>query len=320
MLTGARLEVRSRAQRLALWSMPHPAPLPENLHDKPFSVRDATELGIPMRRLRARDLAAPFHGFREPSGGEKDLLSRCRAYSTRAPALVVFGHATAAMLWGLPLPFSLESDPRLCVLHLAGGRAPRGTGVRGAKSQRTVAVRTVGDVRLTSPVDTWLDLAPQLTVPDLVAAGDALVLGENPLASLGDIRAGIRDRPGARGIRRARDASELIREGSRSRRESLLRVAIADAGLPEPELNAPVQLNDGGCYHGDLVFRAHRVVVEYEGDHHRTDAWQWAHDIDRYNRMIASGWLPLRIARGLPFPAAARMVRETLANRTHLNS
>lgn len=295
--------------------MPDPQLLPEGLRSGPFAVSTARALGVPTHRLRARDLNAPFHGVREPSGSAQDLLSRCRAYSTHASSHVVFSHATAARLWGLPLPLGLERDPRLHVLHLAGGRAPRGAGVRGAKSRRTVAVRTLDGIRLTAPVETWLDLAPTLSLPDLVALGDAVVSGDEPLATVHDIQAAIRDRPGARGIRRAREAARIIRPGSRSRRESLLRVALADAGLPEPELNAAVELNDGSSYRGDLVFRAHRVVVEYEGDQHRTDEWQWAHDLDRYNRMMASGWLPLRVARGLSFEAAAHLVRDALASR-----
>lgn len=298
--------------------MPDPRPLPESLQGGPFSVSAAKALGVPVQRLRASDLTTPFHGVREPSGSSQDLLSRCRAYSTHASAQVIFSHATAAQLWGLPIPLSIERDTRLRVLHLAGGRAPRGKGVRGAKSRRTVAVRTLGGVRLTAPVETLLDLASELSVPDLVAVGDAVVAGVEPLASLHDIQAAIRERPGARGIRRARVAVSLIRPGSRSRRESLLRVALVNAGLPEPEINAIIELEDGGSYHGDLVFRAHRVVVEYEGDQHRTDEWQWHHDIDRYNRMVASGWLPLRVTRGLSFEDAANLVRHALATRlTH---
>ncbi|QPE03548.1 hypothetical protein IT882_09315 [Microbacterium schleiferi] len=296
--------------------MPDPQPLPDTLQGVPFSVSAAQALGVPTRRLRARDLRAPFHGVRERSDRAQDLLSRCLAYSTRASTHVVFAQATAAQLWGLPLPLALEHDPSLHVLHLAGGRAPRGAGVRGSKSSRTVAIRALHGIRLTAPVDTWLGLAATLHLPDLVALGDAIVSGDAPLASIRDIHAGIRDRPGARGIRRAREAASLIRRGSRSRRESLLRVALVDAGLPEPEINAAVELSDGSTYHGDLVFRAHRVVVEYEGDQHRTDDWQWAHDIDRYNRMIASGWFPLRISRRLGFEAAAHVVRETLSTRT----
>jgi very-short-patch-repair endonuclease len=44
----------------------------------------------------------------------------------------------------------------------------------------------------------------------------------------------------------------------------------------------------------DLSWPWHRVALEYEGDHHRTDARQWHHDITRYSRLQELGWLVFR--------------------------
>ncbi|WP_217274656.1 endonuclease domain-containing protein [Rathayibacter sp. VKM Ac-2835] len=53
---------------------------------------------------------------------------------------------------------------------------------------------------------------------------------------------------------------------------------------------------DGRIGRVDLLFRRWRVVVEYEGDHHRTDRAQWDRDLIRYERLAAAGWTVVRIA------------------------
>jgi very-short-patch-repair endonuclease len=62
------------------------------------------------------------------------------------------------------------------------------------------------------------------------------------------------------------------------------------AGLPRPEANGWVGDPAGTpTYRGDLVFRAERVIVEYEGAHHRERA-QYAADLRRRNDLVAWGW------------------------------
>jgi hypothetical protein len=43
------------------------------------------------------------------------------------------------------------------------------------------------------------------------------------------------------------------------------------------------------------VLRELRVVLEYEGDQHRTDARQWNRDIERHEGFDATGWRLVRI-------------------------
>ena len=78
-----------------------------------------------------------------------------------------------------------------------------------------------------------------LTVDELVVAGDSCVRiprrefegSDLPLCSLGDLQRMIDRHRGKRGIRRAREAIKLIRVGSDSPQESLLRLAIVRGGL-----------------------------------------------------------------------------------------
>ena len=87
-----------------------------------------------------------------------------------------------------------------------------------------------------------------------------------------------------------------MRQGAESRPETLVRLAIADAGLPEPEVNVNVYAADGTFIgRGDLLYRRYRVVVEYDGEQHRTDSWQYDSDIGRLDRFAASGWRVVRL-------------------------
>jgi hypothetical protein len=119
-------------------------------------------------------------------------------------------------------------------------------------------------IALTTPERTWLDLAEMLTVDELVVAGDSCVRvprlefegRDMPLCSLEDLQRMIDRHRGKRGIRKAREALKLIRLGSDSPQESLLRLAIVRGGLPEPELNVPIVDEAGTRHHKpDLSYR-----------------------------------------------------------------
>ncbi|MCO4238491.1 hypothetical protein [Pseudarthrobacter raffinosi] len=85
-----------------------------------------------------------------------------------------------------------------------------------------------------------------LDLNDLVAAGDSIVVSHGddfpmprkPLATVADLRHIVGQYPGMRGVKTARLALDLIRVGADSAPESLMRLALVQAGLPEPTLNA----------------------------------------------------------------------------------
>ena len=78
--------------------------------------------------------------------------------------------------------------------------------------------------------------------------------------------------------------------------ETRARLAFAQAGLPEPELNATMYAEDGHFLaRVDFLWRGPRVIVEYEGDQHRTDRRQWQNDIQRTRLLEGLGWRVIRI-------------------------
>ncbi|KQZ84471.1 hypothetical protein ASD56_10970 [Microbacterium sp. Root166] len=292
--------------------MRSPRPLPPSHSGRPFSVADALSAGIPSSRLRRSDLRSPFHGVRVPVGAA-GLRAECESYATRMPETWVFSHTTAARLLGLPLPRRLEREPGVHVTAV-GGRAPRGKGVIGHTTVRDPRVWQTRGLRITAPERTWADLAPLLTLDELIVVGDRIVGLPRPPGTPIAMHGAVQESAGMRGSLALADALELVREGSRSPRETRARVALIRAGMPEPALNAEIVL-PRRIVHGDLVFREWRTLVEYEGDQHRTDAVQWSRDLERYNDLVEAGWLVIRVSKSMPSGEVVARVARALHSR-----
>lgn len=123
--------------------------------------------------------------------------------------------------------------------------------------------------------------------------------------------------PGGRALRSAiRD----VREGSESRPESHLRLLIARAGLPEPELNQTLHDVRGmRPPRVDMLFRSSRLVIEYDGDQHRTDPRQYEKDLRRIEAIREAGYTVIQVRSsglyGDPAGTIARISRALAAAR-----
>jgi very-short-patch-repair endonuclease len=136
-----------------------------------------------------------------------------------------------------------------------------------------------------------------LTIDALVAAGDSLLGHTNPdpAGTIEWMRESITG-DGRRGVRKLRAAIELMRSGVRSAAETRLRLLLHRAGLPEPQVNLRIYGTSGQFLaEGDLVYEKQRVIVEYEGDYHRTDVAKFRSDIHRRERMDDHGWSTIRV-------------------------
>lgn len=309
-----------------------PRPLPLTLPDV-FDVRAAKSAGVTTRRLRHPSLEAPFRGARIASSeavpGERsdvavvarawrdDIRRRARAYASVAPEHAFFCGVTAAVLHDLPLPLrvlhGVDSDSARLIdaaVH-PPHRAPRAAGVRGRPLGPTLA--TVGDVRglRVATVDaTWAQLAVELTVDELIIVADALVYEPR-------LRGVVRGQPGSGkstiprlsalaattrvGGATLREAVRNTRVGSASPPETVLRLAMLREGLPEPEPDLDVDVYDRSgvpIRFTELAYPRWRVLIEYEGDHHRVERAQWQRDVDKHAACVAAGWEVIRILAG----------------------
>jgi len=326
-----------------------PAPLPPNLGQF-FSAVQARALGVSPARLRAADLESPFRGARvmrapaatgsaerassdivEREQARRELvLARARAFVTVMPPYAFFTGLTAAAIWGAPLPRSSARNPGsepLDVAVLAPDRPLRTSGVRGYQTtpSLTAVVRHRG-LPVTCPASTWASLGRSLSVSQLVAVGDAMVHqprrrngdpggAAGALAAIDDLGTAVA--AGRRvGVGRLREALPHIRVGSMSPGETDLRLALAADGLPEPALDFDL-MDAGGRRFGwtEIAYPRWRVLVEYEGDHHRTDRAQWYRDVAKHARCRDLGWDVVRVTSADLYPrpdAAVARVRQAL--------
>lgn len=278
--------------------MRSPEPLPRELASSPFAVADARAGGIRKRRLYAVDLVRPFAGVRSADDRSDDLDWLCAAYLARAPEDRFFSHLTAARLHRLPLPVAVQVDHRLHVSVLAPARAVRGAGVAGHQlTAKPGLVTRVRGLPVANAVETWCQLAPSLGVDALVTAADALVAVGTiaPQRTLEAMTAALRV-DSRRGVIALRSAFELVRPGTRSPAETRLRLLLLRAGIREPLVNQRVYARDGTFLgEGDLVFPEERLIIEYEGDYHRTDLRKFRDDIHRRERFEDERWSVLRL-------------------------
>lgn len=286
--------------------------------------------------MRARDLETPFRGVRTmvhsvDDGASRDepldrdrrkreaVLRAAHAYRLVMPAHAFFAGRTAAVIYGLPVAHGEELE---VAVH-APARATRRHGIHCVKvAPHLASIREYMGLRLSSPASTWAMLGATLTERELVIVGDAVVRVPRddrgrPTSSLATIdeleratAAGTR-----RGVARLRATAPLVRVGSASPLETEYRLDAGAAGLPIPELD--VEIRDAcGRLLGitEFVYRRYRVLVEVEGDHHRTSRLQWVRDIEKYAAYVAEGWEVVRLTsahvRGGRAPS---MVREVLS-------
>ena len=111
------------------------------------------------------------------------------------------------------------------------------------------------------------------------------------------------------GIGTLREACEQAESGVESPMETVLRVQLIAAGFPNPEINATFRLSNGRTIRPDLLYRDARVLIEYLGDHHRTDRSTWEHDVERSRDLAAAGYIELQVtASDLQQPRFGRLV------------
>lgn len=294
--------------------MPRLVQLPPELRTRPFPVDEAARAGIRSGRLRSNDVDAPFAAVRV-SDEMIGPVDPAELFAVRMSPRQFFSHVTAARLHGLPLPPRHAMGSDLDVAVEIPNQCPRMPGVRGHRlTPGSVSIVEVGSLRVASPVDTWRQMSTLLTVDDLVVVGDALVRRNKPLATLPELRAAVVRHGRHRGARRLREALESVRPRVDSPNETQLRLILVRNGLPEPVVNGIIVDSAGTqLATGDLVYREYRVLVEYDGEQHRTDQDQYNWDIDRLDRIRDAGWRVVRVNRSHMAGNAVLAVRKVEA-------
>lgn len=271
--------------------------LPPQLAARPFTLEDARQAGLTRDRIRRVDVEHVSRGLYRPASWDFDLENAARALSEATPGAWI-SHVTAARLRNSCLPAWLSDSIEL---HLSKPTRFPGVRRRGIHGHRVIVkpgeVELVDGIWLSTRARTWLDMARQLPLNDLVAMGDELIrlpragleARDRAYTTLEELHTMVARHPNLQGIVRARQALDLMRVGADSAPETFLRLAMLDANLPEPELQISLRPGDARSPSADLGYRRMRVAIQYDGAHHLLEPQQMS-DRRRNKAFEAAGW------------------------------
>jgi hypothetical protein len=251
----------------------------------PFTREQARAAGITDANLRARTTYCRLlRGVYVGATVEMTLALWLRAALLAAPPGSVVSHLTALRWYGyelgelLPMHVSSRTTTHSRQGNLTAHR--RGDPIRS---------RMLRGIPVTDADRTLVDLAYDVSIPELIQAIEWMM--HRGFTTLISLTAYALDHH-LRGVRRVRDVIGFVREGSESPMESLVRLMIRFAHLPEPVPNLVLRDEHGHFLaRGDLVYARWKVLVEYDGMHHERDPRQRQRDIGRRERLERAGWL-----------------------------
>ena len=207
----------------------------------------------------------------------------------------LFGN-TALQVLGVALPTRLEDWDTCHILVPKGVTRPVRVGV--------VAHRSIYPLRqwalayglpVLNPVEHWLQLSGA-SVDEMIEVGDGFLRRRQPLLSLDTMNAALASYARRQGVARATEAMKWVRPNTDSLYETITRLVLVHAGLPEPTVNLEVHCPSSGMtYHLDMGYDKEKVGVEYDGAVHVGDRTQMEIDANRRRILQDEGWLIITV-------------------------
>jgi len=283
--------------------------LPEPIGVRPFTTAEARLAGVSRHVLERPVLTRLTRGVRV-AGPPDRLRTRLAGLRLVLPADAMFGCETSALAWGLKLP-DIGRDGRDGLVHVRSSLQVRRNGVVAHRGPVPPHVDQ-GGLPVASPLETFLDLAMHLSDRWLLACGDGIV--KRGYASVPELVAAVNATSRRRGLPRARRIAPLVRADVASPMESILRLILIRAGLPEPLINRDV-FDDGGEWIAcpDLSYPDIGLALEFDGQHHLTDPRQWESDIRRRQNLEDFGWTVRIVTASDLFLRPARLASDMVA-------
>ena len=242
---------------------------------RPFPRADAVSAGISAKQLRGSSFRRIFSGGYIDARVPNHPLVRAGAALLFHPSTAFASHFSAGRIYGVPLP--VHPFEHVTVTCASERTAREGVRCHVARSHAVVPW-VLDDVRLSSPVQMFIELASLLSLVDLVVVGDALV--RLRLVTVPDLSAACEVSTG-RYAKAARRAASYVRARVDSAMETRLRMLILLAGLPELDEQGwrIVVVTSEGIYKKpqDTVERVHRALKQRKfpkGPNRPSDGWQ----------------------------------------------
>jgi hypothetical protein len=275
----------------------------------PFTTAEANCVGITRGQLRGssyRRLGLDVYCW---VGLKQSPLLVLTAVARRLPPGAAFSGRTAVWLHGLdPV---LSNPIEITIPDLVGSHRRAGASVSRASLGSDDIVLRRG-LPTTTGLRTVVDLGGRNQVTEAVVAADLFLHAR--LVTVAELRAYITDHPKVRGIARLRRVVDLSEPMAESPMETRLRMLLVLAGLPRPEVQAPI-CDDHGLLiaRPDLLYRRQRLAIEYDGGNHRD---RLVDDNRRQNGLVGAGFHLLRFTSADVYRspgAVAMQVRQDLA-------
>lgn len=286
-------------------------------------------IGHHARDLAGPEFTSVFSGYLTPTDHPATLNAMAFVLQNHVLPGCVISHTTAALLHGIALPWPLEDgigflapkpgDPgwepwetvqtipavrpdrslrtgaELPTLHARIPQGSRKAIRRGVHVHRWEPgpVERLDRLLVSTVPEVLRELATMIPLFDLVAAADSALSPQRPgpVVAVEDIARHLTGMRGHRGAALLHRALRLVRTEVRSPGESLLRMLVVDAGLPEPDPNLPVvDPVTGRRRLLDLAWKDAMFALEYDGDEHRTTKGRWREDENRRDELSALGW------------------------------
>lgn len=257
--------------------------------NRPFNPREpfprfrALQAGVPRSLVDSPAFRRLLHGIIVDADVPDSALLRVKA------ALACFfddafaSHSSAARVWRVPV----QTRPGEHVTVSDDAHRLRRSGVT-SHHRPDAATRVVRGVRVSILTDLFVELAEELSLVELVVAGDWMVRRHGVRTK--DLERAAKTAPGRAGAL-ARMAAKYVRPRVDSPMETRLRMLLVLAGIPEPQVNASVHDVDGvEVRRFDLSWPEVRVIVEYDGRHHVERVEQWEADLGRREEIDDEGW------------------------------
>lgn len=273
----------------------------------PFTRAEAGHAGISAESLRGPRFQRVFFDLYIGSDVPVTTTIRARAALKVSPPGSYASQVTAAELWSAWVPERADTD--VCVP--AGGRRTQRRGIHAHEAGSGSETTMLCGLPVSSPTQTFLDLAGVLDLVQLVVAGDSLVRSE--LVTCQDLIAAA-DGWSGRGARLGRRAARLVRPGVDSPMETRLRMLIVLSGLPEPQVNFILRDEEGHwVVRFDLCYPDLKLIIEYDGRQHAENDQQWARDIERREYLDRHGWRILVVRSAGVYVEPARTLQRVAA-------
>jgi predicted transcriptional regulator of viral defense system len=263
-----------------------------------ISLSQLLELGLSARAVQSRAATGRLHRIHHGvySLVPRELLKREGLYMAAVLACgdgAVLSHRSAARLHELRNYGYTRIE---VTVPKRSARTHAGVAVHRSTTLTDADLTVVENIPVTTVARTLFDLGEVVTQRQLERALDQAEIAETlDLHAINDQLARNPTRKGAKKVRRVLAEHYIGQTPTWSENEELLLSITRPLGIPDPDTNQFIVLDDGGpAIRVDFVWRKQRIIVEADSRKWHLSRQRFESDRERDQRLTAAGWTVIR--------------------------